>query len=221
MDLPRFDALHQCIAFGPLVVYLLILGTINLGWRPLVTTGARDTAALGIAISGFIVAGPMELFLPEETANVLGGWIWALLMTFYVLCLLLVVLLMRPRLVIYNVTFEQLRPALAEVVTRLDEQARWAGESLVIPALGVQLTIEPLAVMKNVQLVAAGPMQNIAGWRKLEDELTLELKQVKGLPNPYGISLITFAAVLGGMVLFWMYRDPVGVTQALNDMLRR
>jgi hypothetical protein len=221
MDLPRFDPLHQCIAFGPLVVYLLILGTINLGRRPLVTTGARDTAALGIAISGFIVAGPMELFLVEAWALILGGWIWALLLTFYLLFLMLVVLLMRPRLVIYNVSFEQLRPALADVVTRLDDQSRWAGESLIMPNLEVQLTVEPSAVMKNVQLIAAGPTQNMAGWRRLEDALAGELKQSRGTPNPYGISLITFALCLGGMVLYWMCRDPAGVTQALNDMLRR
>ncbi|HZL87761.1 MAG TPA: hypothetical protein VFB96_05240 [Pirellulaceae bacterium] len=221
MDIPRFDPLHQCIAFGPLVVYLLILGMINLGRRPFLTTGARDTAVLGIAISGFIAAGPMELFLPEGAANLFGGWIWALLLTFYLLCLLLVVLLMRPRLVIYNVTFEQLRPALADVVSRLDDHARWAGESLSMPTLGLQLTVEPMAVMKSVQLVSAGPYQNIAGWRRLEEELAAELKQSRGLPNPYGVFLLSFALCLGGAVLFWMSRDPAGVTQALNDMLRR
>lgn len=221
MGFPQFDPLHQCIAFGPLVVYLLILGTINLSRRPLVTTGARDTAALGIAISGFVVAGPMELFLPETTAALLGGWIWALLLTFYLLCLLLVVLLMRPRLVIYNATLEQIRPALADVVARLDQQARWAGESLSMPSLGLQLTVESTAAMKNVQLVAAGPAQSIGGWRRFEDELAKELRQLKGSANPYGVFLISFAVCLGSLVLFWMSRDPAGVTQALNDMLRR
>jgi hypothetical protein len=221
MDVPRFDPLHQCIAFGPLVVYLLILGMINLSRRPFLTTGARDTAVLGIAISGFIVAGPMELFLPEGAANLFGVWIWGLLLTFYLLCLLLVVLLMRPRLVIYNVTFEQLRPVLADAVGRIDEHSRWAGESLSMPTQGVQLTVEPLAMMKSVQLVSAGPHQNIAGWRRLEDELAAGLKQAKGLPNPYGVFLVSFAVCLGGAVLYWMSRDPAGVAQALNDMLRR
>ena len=221
MDLPRFDPLHQCIAFGPLVVYLLILGTINLGRRPLVTTGTRDAAALGIAISGFIAAGPMELFFLEMTAAAIGGWVWALMLTAYFLVLLLVVLTMRPRLVIYNATVEQIRPVLADVVSRLDDQSRWAGESLVMPNLGVQLHVDAATFMKNVQLVSTGPNQNLAGWRRLEDELARELRQVKGQPNPYGISLITFAVVLGTMVLYWMYRDPLGVKQSLSEMLRR
>ena len=58
------DALHLSIALGPLAVYLLLLGFVNLSTRPFVTTGARDVGALGLAIAGLIVAGPMELFLP-------------------------------------------------------------------------------------------------------------------------------------------------------------
>ena len=64
---PLMDPLHLCIALGPLAVYLLLLGIINLMPRPFMTSGARDTAALSIAISGFVVAGPMELFLPGSS----------------------------------------------------------------------------------------------------------------------------------------------------------
>ncbi len=62
------NPLHICIAFGPLAVYLMLLGLINLSSRPLVTNGARDTAALGVGISGFIMVGPCELLLPQATA---------------------------------------------------------------------------------------------------------------------------------------------------------
>ena len=151
------DALHVCIALGPVAMYFLVLGVLNLSSRPFLTTGARDTAALGLAIAGFAVAGPMELFLPEKAAVEFGPFVWVLLLALYFLGLLLVVLLIRPRLVIYNTTGEQLRPVLAEVVARLDSDARWAGDSLTMPQLGVQLHVEPLIVMKNVQLIAAGP----------------------------------------------------------------
>ena len=59
------DPLHLSIALGPLATYLMVLGVVNLSIRPFVTTGSRDTAALGLAISGLAIAGPMELFLPE------------------------------------------------------------------------------------------------------------------------------------------------------------
>lgn len=219
------DPLHVCIAMGPLAMYFLVLGAVNLSSRPFLTTGARDMAALGLAVAGFAAAGPMELFLPEsavvEFGENGGQYVWILLLGLYVLGLLLLVLLSRPRLVLYNITIEQLRPALAEVVARLDPEARWAGDSLTIPELGVQLHIEPLAAMKNVQLVASGPEQNMLGWRKLEGELAFALRKSRGTPNPYGLSLVTFGLFMCGMISYWLARDPLAVQQALNELLRR
>jgi hypothetical protein len=215
------DPLHLCIALGPVAIYFLLLGSINLSCRPFVTSGTRDAAALGIAIGGFVVAGPMELFLPEAAAVRMGFWVWPTCIAFYILCLSLAVLLMRPRIVIYNVTFEQLRPSLADIVLRLDGESRWAGDSLVMPNLGVQLTVESQGMMKNVQLVAAGTEQSFQGWRLLESELTTVLRSAKGTRNPYGLSLIMFGLLMAGSVIFWLSRDPQGVAQALNEMLRK
>lgn len=215
------DPLHVCIALGPVAMYLLVLGTINLSARPFLTTGARDAAALGIAIAGFVVAGPMELFLPIEAAAFWGIWVWAMMLGIYLLGLLLAVLLLRPRLVIYNVTGEQLRPILGEVVTRLDPEARWAGESLTMPSLGVQLHVEPLAMLKNVQLVATGSSQNLTGWRRLESELAAALRTVRGTRNPAGFSLLTIGLSIAVAITYWLSRDPLGVQQALSDMLRQ
>ena len=215
------DPLHLCIALGPVAIYFLLLGTINLSRRPFVTSGARDAAALGIAIGGFVVAGPMELFLPEAAAVRMGFWVWPTCIAFYILCLSLAVLLMRPRIVIYNVTFEQLRPSLADIVLRLDSESRWAGDSLVMPNLGVQLTVESQGMMKNVQLAAAGAEQSFQGWRLLESELTSTLRSAKGTRNPYGMSLIMFGLLMAAAVIFWLSRDPQGVAEALNEMLRK
>ncbi len=70
--------------------------------------------ALGLALIGLVIVGPMQLFLPEAAAAQFGTVVWPLLLGFYVLCLALCVMVMRPRLVVYNVTSEQLRPVLAE-----------------------------------------------------------------------------------------------------------
>jgi hypothetical protein len=98
------DPLHVCIALGPLAMYLLVLGAVNLSRRPVVASGGRDALALALAISGFVAAGPMELFLPEMVAAWWGGWVWALMLTGYLLVVLFIVLMMRPRIVIYNCT---------------------------------------------------------------------------------------------------------------------
>ncbi len=209
------------IALGPLSVYLILLGLINLSKRPFMTTGARDMAALGVGISGFIAAGPMELFLPEAAATRFGPYVWLLLLAFYALCLTLAVLLMRPRLVIYNATPEQLRPILAEVVAKLDSEARWAGDSLALPQLGVQLHVEPFGAMRNAQLVAAGPQQSFQGWRLLETALAQVLRTTRGTPNPYGVSLLVMGLLMIGVISFQMISDHATVVQRLDEMLRR
>ena len=214
------DPLHVCIALGPLAVYLFLLGLINLSRRPFLTTGARDAAALGVGISGFVVVGPMELFLPGAAANRFGGYVWLLLLAFYALCLTLWVLLLRPRLVIYNATAEQLRPVLAGVVGELDKEARWAGESLVLPQLGVQLHVEPYGGMRSIQLVAAGPEQSYAGWRRLEMVLAQALREIKTAPNPYGFAFVVIGLVVACLITAGMIHDTESVAQTLREMLR-
>jgi hypothetical protein len=215
------DALHIAIALGPLATYLVVLGIINLSSRPLVTTAARDAATLAIALAGFVVVGPMELFLAEEAAALYGGWVWGIMLVAYALIVLLVVLLLRPRIIVYNITLMQLRPLLADVVARLDPEARWAGESFVMPRLGLQLHLEAAPLLNNVQLVSSGNAQSLAGWRQLETELAASLRRTRTPAHPLGVSLLSLGLLTAGTVVFMLLNDPGGVTQALNEMLRR
>jgi hypothetical protein len=139
----------------------------------------------------------------------------------YALAVLLLILTMRPRLVFYNITLEQLRPLLADVVARLDSDARWAGEGLVMPQLGVQLHVDALPMMKNVQLVSSGINQNLDGWRQLHSSLKAAVRKARTTPNPYGVSLVSFGVLLVAAITYNLARDPGGVMQALNEMLRR
>lgn len=215
------DPLRLCIALSPLAAYVLLLGLINLSSRPLVTSGGRDLAALALGISGLMLVGPLELFFPEVAVERFGGYVWLLLMGLYVLLVVLLTLLMRPRLVLYNVTAEQLRSTLASVVAELDPDARWAGESLVLPRLGVQLYLEPFLAMRNVQLVSSGPHQSYAGWRRLEQSLVKAFKGTVSPPNPYGFSLVFFGLLMVALVTFAVVSETDAVAQALDEMLRR
>ncbi|MEM9410566.1 MAG: hypothetical protein AAGA30_05600, partial [Planctomycetota bacterium] len=161
------DPLHFCIAIAPLSVYFLMLGILNLIGRPFVTTGARDAAALGIGISGLMMAGPMELFFPEAAASQYGSFVWVLLVSFYGLCVSLIVLLMRSRIVVYNASLEQIRPILNQIAMDFDRKSRWTGDSLLIPDLQVHLHLEAVDWLRNVQLTSGGVNQSIEGWRKL------------------------------------------------------
>ena len=215
------DPLHAAIALFPLAMYLLVVGGLNLSSRPFLTTGARDAIALGIAISGCAIAGPMELFLPEAAAQLYGAAAWGMMIGCYALLVVFISLMLRPRLVIYNVTLDQLLPVLEETIAKLDPQVRWNGNTVVSQELGVQLSIESQAMVKNVQLASAGPHQSHNGWRRLELALAPAVKAIRGTPNPYGASLVTFGILIAGLITLFLYRDPAGVQQALSEMLRR
>ena len=131
-----------CLAVGPLAIYLMMLGIIDLARRPVVVSGARESAALALAVSGFVVVGPMQLFMPQVAAARFGPLVWLVLLGLYALGVLLWILLSKPRLVIYNIDAEQMRAVLSDVARRFDHEASWAGDCLLLPTLGVQLTIE-------------------------------------------------------------------------------
>jgi hypothetical protein len=216
------DPFHLAIALGPVSVYLLLIGRINLARRPFVTTGARDIFATAVATTGLMVAGPLRLFMPDGAAANLGSWIWLPLMGLYLLTALLVGLLLRPRLMIYNVTSEQLRPVLESVASQLDADRRWAGSSLVLPARGLQLVVEAAPGMRHVQLIAAGQgQQDLNAWRQLELALKRELRPIPVSPNPRGVSLILGGLLIAVLVLLEVSNQPQEVVQAWSEFIGR
>ncbi len=215
------DPFHLSLALGPVSIYLLLIGRINLARRPFLTTGSRDTVALAIAVSGLAIVGPLDLFMPEGAAFYLGGWIWLPLIGLYGLVSLLAAMLMRPRLVVYNISVDQLRPRLEAVASQLDPDRRWAGTSLIMPNRGVQLTIEAIPTMRNVQLVSGGASgQDLDGWRRLELTLRDALSDVRVQRNPRGFSLVLLGIVMAAVVLYGLHQQPQEVARALDEFLR-
>lgn len=214
------DPFRTCLALGPVAVYLLVLGAINLARRPLLVTGTRDYAALGLALLGLVIVGPIELFFPITAAIRLEMTVWILLLALYAMLLVLLLLLMRPRLVIYNISTEELRPVLAEVVTELDAEARWAGDSLALPNLGVQLHLDNVPSLRNVSLVSSGPLQNHQGWRRLELALAAALGEIEVSRNYRAISFLTTGGMIAGFLMLLVARNPQAVAQSFFDMLK-
>ena len=212
------DPLRLTIAFVPLAAYCLVLGILNARRRPFLTTGGADLAALGAALTGLVLIGPIELFRPELASTEYGSYVWIILLVFYWLCLWLAVLLTRPRLVIYNISGEELRPILAETARTIDAQARWAGDSLSLPCLGVQLHVESFEIMRHVSLVASGEKQDLAGWRKLSGELFQRLEPLRVAPNPRALGLVLVAIGLMLASIAHMLAHPQQVAQAVEEI---
>jgi hypothetical protein len=214
------DPFTMGMALGPLALYLLLLGAINLYRRPFVVAGVRDTAALGLAAGGMVLIGPMQLFFPTVASIGMGAWVWALLVSLYALLVVFLALLFRPRLIIYNIAPAELRPVLAETAGKLDDAARWAGDSLHLPALGVQLHMEAFPLLRNVVLASNGPAQDHAGWRRLELALTAALGRVEVPRNASAVVLISSGLILVVFLIAAVSDDPQAVARALLDLLQ-
>jgi hypothetical protein len=128
---------------------------------------------------------------------------------------------MRPRIVVYNTTMEQLRPILASTVAQLDSKARWTGDCLLIPSLNVHLNLDGISILRNVHLVAVGNRQSYEGWRKLEQILREAIRPIRTFPSVLGMLLVTTALCISLGTWFWLARDQATVVASLNEMLRR
>jgi hypothetical protein len=212
------DPLRLAIALVPLAAYALVLGLINLRRRPLVVSGGSDLCALGVALSGVMFIGPVELFRPDAATIELGNYIWALLMALYLLLVLLVMLAARPRIIIYNIRPDELHPVLAGTASRLDPDARWAGNHLSLPRWGVQLHIDSIDLMRNVSLVSAGGRQSVEGWRRLTRELGSALATTRVKSNPRAVGFLIGSAALLWVSISQMLRHPIELAQAVGEV---
>ena len=132
----------------------------------------------------------------------------------------MIALMLRPRLIVYNISLDQLRPILAETVEQIDPGVRWAGDSLTLPGLGVHLYIDNHPAMRNVALVSAGSHQDHAGWRRLDAALASALARVDAARNPRGISLLTTGLFILGVLSVNIVRDPKTIARSLFDLLQ-
>jgi hypothetical protein len=171
------------IALLPLGCYLLGLAWAHLRRRPLAVSGVFDGVMLAAAVSGLAVVGPLALLVP-----VTGGspWSWPVLGFLFALCVAVCVLVSRPRMVVYNITVEQFRPLVAEVVSSLDPRARWAGESAALPDRGFQLHIEGNGPLRTVSIVNVGERSSAEGWGEFTRRLRRAVRGLRVRRSPWG-----------------------------------
>jgi hypothetical protein len=192
------------IALLPLGCYLLGLAWAHLRRRPLAVSGVFDGVMLAAAVSGLAVVGPLALLVP-----VTGGspWSWPVLAFLFALCVAVCVLVSRPRLVVYNITVEQFRPLVAEVVSALDPGARWAGESAALPGRGFQLHIEGNGPLRTVSVVNVGERSSPEGWGEFTRRLRRAVRGLRVRRSPWGG---LFACFGGGLLVsaMWLAIGP-------------
>jgi hypothetical protein len=221
--LHTIDPFALLLALLPLVGYLLMLGLVRFSGRALVTTGARDIAALGIAISGLIAIGPAELFFPATAATVFGSVVWLALIAFYGLTLSLVCLTTTPKLVVYGRTAQETYPGLLRAAKRMDDQATGDDQSMQVrlPTLGVQLRVDSIAAIDHCRVLSFQPIVSVKFWSTLLGNLRGELSES---PRPIarrGIVMLMFALAMGSMVCWHSLSNQTRLVEGFRQWLWR
>ena len=119
------------------------------------------------------------------------------MLALYALMITLWNLLARPRLVVFNVAVDQLRPVIAGIAKRMDEQSTVTGDSYLLPQLGVQFHLERYLPLHNISLVAIGDEQSVSGWRKLRIELSTAIAPLRSASRLPG-----YAFIVVGLAMF-------------------
>lgn len=163
------------VATVPIALYWLALAWLHSRPQPFAVDGRRDFIALGLALFGAFFIGPGSITASLGAMVVWGANVWLLSGLLYFCVVVLLASLQRPRIVVYNATAEELRAPLSRVALALDDEARWAGASLNLPNLGVQLYVDAAALGRVATLTGIGAERSAQGWARLEKDLRREL----------------------------------------------
>ena len=194
-----FDSLPLGAAFLPLGIYLLVLGWVHLRRRPLAIAGVWDGILLGASLLGLVTVGPIALVRPAAGGS---SWSWPMLILGFCLVVALCVLVSRPRLIIYNISVEQIRPLVAEVASDLDPQARWAGETVALPTRGLQVHLDGDGSLRTVSLIGVGRRSAHEGWSEFSRRVSQASRRLPVRASPWGGVFAGIGAVLV-LLAFW------------------
>ncbi|TWT76636.1 hypothetical protein CA13_71330 [Planctomycetes bacterium CA13] len=186
------------LAFLPLVGYLLLLGAIRMLGRTLITTGSRDIAALGIAISGLVAVGPAELFFPSAAATVFGPYVWVSLAIFYLLCVSLIALTSTPKLVVYGRSPQQIYEPLLRAAQHLDPAASGDPNTMQVhlPTAKVRLRLDSQPGADYAQIFAFEPNLTLSFWNRLQAHLRNEVVESRIPRGVGGLAMLVTAALM-------------------------
>lgn len=217
------EPIFLLIALLPLIAYLLLLAVIRLSGRALVTTGGRDIAALGFAVSGLVAAGPGELFFPKAAAGVFGGWVWLALAVFYALIVTLLGLTSRPRLVIYGRTPDQMLEPLYRAARALDDRAVLQPEAsqVHLPQLRVRLRIAGQKGIDSATVESFEPIGAAAFWEKLLGHLRDQVEAAEKPTERRGGTMLLVAVGMSAMLAWQAITERHQVVEGFRDWLWR
>ncbi len=211
------------LALLPLIGYLLLLSSIRISGRALITTASRDIAALGVAISGLVAIGPAELFFPGTAAAVFGPWVWFAIATLYALCLALLAITSTPKLVIYGRTVDQTFEPLVRAAQKLDPSA--VGDDtkaqISMPNAGIQLRVEGQPGSDCSQVFSFEPNLSPTFWSRLQGNLRSEFAKETVPRNLRGLGMLSVAFAMIAFLVWYSVGEEDLVVEGFRKWLWR
>ena len=211
------------LALLPLIGYLVVFSMIRLSGHALVTTGGRDIAALAFAVSGMVIAGPIELFFPRAAANVFGAKVWIALAIFYMLCVLLIALTSHPKLVVYGRTPSETFGPLLAAAQAIDPNAHGNSDNLqvVMPTSGVRLRADGQRLTDFTEILSFEPNLAPQFWNQLMAGLRRELGPTQVARPRQGFTMLLVACALSGLMIWQSFSNQELVVQGFREWLWR
>lgn len=184
------------VASLPFALYFLALAWLHGRRRPTLVTGRRDGLAVALASVGVLFIGPLQI-LPNLNAWIVwGANTWIFVAFFFVLVVIACLSRLRPRFVVYNTTLDALRKTLSIVAIELDVDARWSGDAMNMPGLGVQFYLEDSPLGRVTSVVSIGRDISVSGWKRLYEALDAGLSETTSPPQRLWLLFLTLGVAL-------------------------
>ena len=197
------------------------MGAIRLRRHPLITSGWRDMFALGMACSGLVAIGPMQLFFPAHAASRWPGWVWALMFGLYAMALLISAMWSRPRLLSYGLGKSQFQEVLLKSAQEIDPQSSWYGEVLTMPNSGMQLSAESSLGSFVNSVAIVGNLQNLTDWLRLEKGFVCNGSKIQISPSKSGWLLVAAGTAVLLISIAPVFESPATALAELRKFLFR
>lgn len=164
------------VATMPFALYLLALAWLHGRKRPTLVTGGRDFVALALSVVGVLFIGPLQIVPTYRSWIAWGVGAWVLVALLFIFAVAAVQMALRPRFVVYNTSADALRKTLSRTAIELDSDARWSGDAMNMPGLGVQFFLDDSPRGRATSIVAIGRDVSQTGWKRLRDALDASLE---------------------------------------------
>ncbi len=195
----------------PFALYMLALSWLHSRRRPTLVTSRRDCLALILSSVGVLFIGPLQILPGFSAWLAWGPCVWILVALFFFFLTIGATSRLRPRFVVYNTTADALRKTLTKTALELDDDARWQGDAMNLPGLGVQFFLDDSPRAHVTSIVGIGRELSARGWLRLRAALDTNLAQSAAPARRYGVWFALFGVALlaADVVCFVRYYDAI------------